>query len=122
MDVNPSDASTVDLPSSYELGHFRMNDRSGLSQLSIGGENSRAASAVSDQELAIYEIVAEDCLEGQQPIQFSRIRFCSNEKSDPDRGVNEHHYAPRPFRVRFSRRRGTSRAWGSEPRRARMRS
>src|SRR5262249_59989623 len=78
--------------------------------------------AVTDQELSLHQIVAQDLVTCQEVVERARLGRSSGKEPDPDRGIDEDHYAVRRLRPAFSRRRGTSRAAGSAPRNARRRS
>jgi hypothetical protein len=70
----------------------------------------------------VDEIVAKHLVLREELTQSTRVGLPSGEETNPDGGVDEHHYATRRLRAGFSLRLGTSWAAGSEPRNARSRS
>ena len=84
-------------------------------------EQADAPPAVTEQELPVDEIVAQNLVVREQPIEHARMRLSRAEEADPDGRVDQDHYATRCLRVGFSRRRGATCAPGSDPRNAQHR-
>ena len=57
MRVNPSNSAAVDLVVSDELDHFKVGNRARLAHHFVLGKKLGARSAVTDQQLAVNEIV-----------------------------------------------------------------
>src|SRR5690349_5844426 len=93
-----------------------------LLQTFIRFEKLPPASAVANQKLAIYQLVPDHCVKRQQSVQLASVRSPLGKRTDPYRGINKDHQATLRLTRGFSRRRGTSCAPGSLPRRARRRS
>ena len=122
MSIDPSDSTTAEPSAFHQFYDFRMRDRRCSMHFCISSKKSRASTTLPDQELAVDEIVGQDFVVGEKLIQLGSVRLFPSQKADPDRRIHQDHQAARRLRAVLSRRRGTSRAPGSEPRKARRRS
>lgn len=91
MGVDPSNAAAVYLAVPHELDDFRVWDRGGLPHPFVRAQKLCAPSAVTDQQLAINEIVAEHFIVGEKPIESTGVRFGPRQKTDPDRCIDKDH-------------------------------
>lgn len=57
MCINPSNATTVDLPVPDELNYFIVCDQGRVAHRFVCGKKLRAAAAITDQQLPVNEIV-----------------------------------------------------------------
>src|SRR5256885_13746643 len=82
-----------------------------------------ASALVANEELTVDEVVTTHFIASQEPLEGDSIWCSVRQESDPDGRVDQNAHAAgcRPEEDR-SRRRGISRACGSDPRRARRRS
>src|ERR1700733_13688821 len=71
--------------------------------------------AISDQQLAIHEVVPGGFSSHQQAVQFGGVGHAVCEEADPDGGVYQNHQAAALFLRLSGRRLGTSFASASEP-------
>ena len=123
MGVDPSDSPSTELAGLDELHDIRVGHGASPMDLGIRREHpGTRPSAVTDQELALDEIVAQYLVIRQEPVQCTGVRCSPGQKPDPDRGIDQDHYATRRLRAGLSRRRGVACAVGSDPRNARRRS
>jgi hypothetical protein len=123
MCVDPTEATPMKLPIAHESHDFAVRDDRCLIHLLVIRQKPLPPTLVTNQEFAVHELVAADFVATQERIQFGGIRRAIREESNPDGRVGQDARAAgcladdeRP------RRRGTSRASGSEPRSARRRS
>jgi hypothetical protein len=121
MRVNPSNSLTVDLAVADELGHFMVCDHDRLGYRFVIGKTFCAPTPVTDQQLAVNEIVTQYFIVGKQPVEVVRVPVPAKKRIQIDVSTRTT-YALLGFREGLSRRLGTSRAAGSVPRRARRRS
>jgi len=122
VSIDPPDSSTHELTSPHELHHFVVWDRARPVNQRVRLEQPSPPRSISDQELTVDEIVAQHLVGRQELVESARKGLPAGQETDPDRGVDEDHYATRRLRAGFSRRRGASRTVGSEPNNARRRS
>src|SRR5581483_12059963 len=117
-----ADSAPGELARLHELHQLDMRHATRSFDLRVRREQVGAPSRVTDQQLAVYEIVAQNLVVREQPIELPRVRLAATQEADPDRRVDQNHYAARCLPAGFSRRRRTARASGSDPRNARRRS
>src|SRR5687767_345766 len=123
MRVDPPDAATVQSSRAHERNDFDGRHHWCLMHLLVVSQQWPAAALVADEKFAVDEVVTTHFVTSQEGIQFGGVRRAVGEESDPDRGIDQDHYATERFvGVARSRRRGTSRTCDSEPRKARRRS
>ena len=123
MRVNPADTASVYAPLSHKCDNVDVSDDRRLVHLFVLRQEPCAPASVADKKLSIHEIMATDFVTAQQFLQFGGVRRPIREETDPDRSINEDNHAAECFTDEArSRRRGVSRARGSEPRSARRRS
>ena len=91
----------MDLAAPDELDHFRVCDRGRLAHRLVGGKKLCTPSAVTDQQLAVNEIVAEHFILGEKPVEFASVRFGSSEETDPDGCIDKDHLCTKALALRF---------------------
>jgi hypothetical protein len=103
MRVNPSNSTAVYLAVLDELDHLRICDGGRLAHRFVRGEKLGAPAAVTNQQLAVNEFVAEHFIVGEKPIEFARVRFLSRQETDPNRSIDKNHlFTPALARRCFS--------------------
>jgi hypothetical protein len=98
------------------------NDRRPVHQF-VAGQQLLPAAAIADQQFAEHELVTGDLVASQETVQPGSKGSPVGDEPDPHRRVDQDTQAVEYFaEAARSRRRGISRACGSEPRRPRKRS
>jgi len=87
--VNPPNSTAGDLVMPDELDYFKVCDQGRLAHHFVIGKKLWTRSAVTDQQLAINEIVTEHLIVGEKPFEFARIWLGSGQETDPDRCINK---------------------------------
>jgi hypothetical protein len=101
MRVKPSNSAAADLVVPDELDHFSVCHRGRLAHRFVQGKKLCSSSAVTDQQLAVNEIVAEHFIVGEKAVEVARVRFCSSEETDPDRCIDKNHLCTAALSHRF---------------------
>src|SRR6266545_5986333 len=122
MDIDPADAAALKLPVTDERNDLSVRNDRRLIHLLVGRQQLRAPSSLADQELSEDQRMSHHLVASEEAIQLRGVRPAIRQEANPHRGVDQHHHPTRRLPEAFSRRRGTSRASGSDPRRARRRS
>src|SRR6516162_5284442 len=106
----------------HKHNDFAVSHGGRLMHLLVAGQQLFPPALIPDEEFSIDEVVAARLVAAQKAVQFSRIWCPVRQKPNPDGGVDQdNHAAECAVDAARSRRRGTSRAPGSVPRRARSR-
>jgi len=74
MNVDPTRAAPMQMPALNESNNLRVGYGRGLNHQFVLGEQLLAATAITDQQFAINQIVAGDFVEIKQPAQLDRER------------------------------------------------
>jgi hypothetical protein len=119
MCIDPSDAPAMQTAAANEGDHISVRHERRLMHLLVIVEKLLASADIADQQFAINEAMGTDLVAAQKSLEFSGVWCSIRQESNPDRRVDEDGHATecRADVVR-SRRRGTLRARGSEPRSA----
>ena len=119
MCIDPSDAPAMQSAAANEGDHISVWHERRLMHLFVVVEKVFASADIPDQQFAVHEVMATDLVAAQKLLEFTGVWCSIRQESNPDRRVDEDGHATecRADVVR-SRRRGTSRARGSEPRSA----
>src|SRR5918995_2532925 len=100
-----------------------MRDNRRLVHLSVIGQQLLAATFITDEEFAVHEIMATHFVTAQERVELGGVRRSIRKEADPNRGIDQDDHAAECFAEEArSRRRGVSRARGSDPRSALRRS
>jgi hypothetical protein len=118
MCVDPSDAPAMQSAGANEGDHISVWHQRRLMHLLVVVEKLLASADIADQQFAVNEVMGTDLVAAQKSLEFSGVWCSIRQKSNPDRRVDEYGHAECRADVVRSRRRGTSRARGSEPRSA----
>ena len=109
VDIDPPDAAALQ-PSMADEGHdLLVPQHGGLVHLPVAGQQIVPPAAIPDEQLTVYQVVADDVIAGEELVQPGGVGRSIGEKANPDRRIHEHHQA-NPRRVAPVRRRVTSRA------------
>lgn len=119
MCIDPSDATAMQSAAANEGDHIGVWHQRRLMHLLVGFEKLLASADIADQQFAVNEVMGTDVVAAQKFLEFSGVWRPIRQESNPDRCVDEDgHAIERRADVVRSRRRGTLRARGSEPRSA----
>lgn len=119
--VGPSQTPTLQAPVPDEADHLVVGNGRHQDHLFVGRQQLGPTAAIPDEKLSEHHLVPYDLVVVEQAIQRVGIGLAAGEEPDPHRGVDQHHQAALRLRPGVSRRRGTSSAATSVPRRARSR-
>jgi hypothetical protein len=119
MCIDPSDAPAMQSAAANEGDHISVWHQRRSMHLLVVFEKLLASADIADQQFAVNDVMGTDLVAAQKFLEFSGVWCSIRQESNPDRRVDEDGHATecRADVVR-SRRRGTSRARGSEPRSA----
>lgn len=120
MHIDPTNASSSEIASSNEVDHFVMRYLGRLLHQCVPRQQVLATPSIADQQLPEHQLVSNHFILAEEIVEPARKWLPTCQEANPYGRVDENHYAA--LRRGRSRRRGTSRAFGSEPRSARMRS
>jgi hypothetical protein len=119
MCIDPSDATAMQSAAANEGDHISVWHRRRLMHLLVVFEKLLASADIADQQFAVNELMSTDLVAAQKFFEFSGVWCSIRQESNPDRRVDKDCHATEcRVDVVRSRRRGTSRARGSEPRSA----
>jgi hypothetical protein len=119
MCIDPSDATAMQSAAANEGDHINVWHRRRLMHLLVVFEKLLASADIADQQFAVNELMSTDLVAAQKFFEFSGVWCSIRQESNPDRRVNKNCHATEcRVDVVRARRRGTSRARGSEPRSA----
>jgi hypothetical protein len=91
MNVDPADATTVQVPISNEGNDVTVRDSARLMYALIGREELLAAFPVADQELSINQFMTCHFVKTEKPVQFDGVGSAVREETNPDRGIDQDH-------------------------------
>lgn len=119
MCIDPSDAPAMQSAAANEGDYLSVWHQRCLMHLLVVVEKLLASADIADQQFAVNEVMGTDLITAQKSLEFSGVWYSIRQESNPNRRVDEDGHATecRADVVRL-RRRGTSRARGSEPRSA----
>ena len=119
MCIDPSDATAMQSAAANEGDHINVWHRRRLMHLLVVFEKLLASADIADQQFAVNEVMSTDLVAAQKVFEFNGVWCSIRQESNPDRRVNKNCHATEcRVDVVRARRRGTSRARGSEPRSA----
>jgi hypothetical protein len=119
MCIDPSDARAMQSAAANEGDHISVWHQRRLMHLLVPFEQPLASADITDQQFAVHKIVGTGLVAAQKVFEFSGVWCSIRQESNPDRRVDKDCHATEcRVDVVRSRRRGTSRARGSEPRSA----
>jgi hypothetical protein len=119
MCIDPSDATAMQSAAANEGDHINVWHRRRLMHLLVVFEKLLASADIADQQFAVNELMSTDLVAAQKVFEFNGVWCSIRQESNPDRRVNKNCHATEcRVDVVRARRRGTSRARGSEPRSA----
>jgi hypothetical protein len=119
MCIDPSDATAMQSAAANEGDHINVWHRRRLMHLLVVFEKLLASADIADQQFAVNELMSTDLVAAQKVFEFSGVWCSIRQESNPDRRVDKDCHATEcRVDVVRARRRGTSRARGSEPRSA----
>ena len=122
MDIDPPHPAALEASIAHECDHLGVRNDARLVHLLVGRQQFRSSSPVADQEFPEDQFMPDHLIALEETVELGGVRLTIGQEANPDRRIDEYHHAARRFVVGFSRRRGTSLAPGSDPRRARKRS
>jgi hypothetical protein len=122
VNINPAQAAAVQGPVPNEANNIAVRNAAGLMHPFIRRKKLPAAATIADEEFPVNEFVPGYFIEAQKFTQMSRIGRPVGEEPNPHGRIDQDHQPARRFAGFLSRRLGTLRAWGSDPRSARRRS
>ena len=121
MDIDPTGAPAVQSPRTYKSHDLAVMNSGRLMHLLVDSQQLPPASTVAYEKLPIDQFVSHDFVKLEKPAQPSGERGAIGEGSDPHGRIDQNHQRALRFGLGLSRRRGTSCASGSVPRRSRRR-
>src|SRR5580704_621340 len=119
MNIYPAQAAAVQAAMAYKLDDFPMRDQGRLMHVLVSGQQLGAASRVANEQFSINQLVPRDGVYTYESLQLGRVGRAVGKEPSPNGSVHQDHFDVFCLAGGFSRRRGTSRASGSEPRKAR---
>jgi len=81
----------MQIPHFNEGDNIGMGNVSSLKHLAEIAEEFLAAAAISDQQLAIDQLVTDHLVNAQKPIQFGREWLAAHERPNPHRRIDQDH-------------------------------
>ena len=119
MCIDPSDATAMQSAAANEGDHINVWHRRRLMHLLVVFEKLLTSADIADQQFAVNEVMGTDLVAAQKFLELCGVWCSIRQESNPDRRVDKNCHATEcRVDVVRARRRGTSRARGSEPRSA----
>lgn len=91
MNVDPTDAASVETPLANELYDIAMRNDSGLMHTLVSGQEGPASTTITDQKFSINQVMPSHFIKRQQLVHFEVVRNAVRKKPDPDRCIDQDH-------------------------------
>jgi hypothetical protein len=91
VNVHPPYSTAIQLAMTQEIHHFGVRHSSGSRETTVGCEQFEASCAVAHEQLSRDQIVRRNLIGRKQSAEFCCVRIFAGQKSDPDRGIDQHH-------------------------------